>query len=68
MMIIGLVLMGISILSIVSGFKRIGKTVNQVKSFTDKLYNNDVDSLYGQPAEINSTITHNETNSNNNIN
>ena len=47
---------------------KLGKTVDQVKGFTEKLYNNDVDSLYGNPAEINSTITHpNDNNQNNTL-
>ena len=47
---------------------KLGKTAGQVKEFTEQLYDNDVDRLYGQPAEINSTITHNETPANINNN
>lgn len=66
----GIVFIVAGIIVVVSNASRLGQTADQVKEFTEQLYNNDVDSLYGQPAEINSTIIHNEipANINNNGN
>ena len=65
----GLVFVVAGIVVVVVNASKLGKTADQIKEFTEQLYDNDVDRLYGQPAEINSTITHNETPANiNNIN
>ena len=65
----GLVFVVAGIVVVVVNAGKLGQTADQIKEFSEQLYDNDVDRLYGQPAEINSTITHNETPANiNNIN
>ena len=56
--ILGIVFAAAGILVVVTNIPKLGKNADQIKEFTENLYNNDVDSLYGTPAPINSTITY----------
>ena len=52
----------IGVIVIVINIGKLGKIKEQIQEFTEQLYNNDIDNLYGKPAEINSTITYDSEN------